>query len=596
MTHQWVAASLLLLTPTFLVAQETPEDLLPAATQIYLRWDGVDAHRDAYAKTAMGKMMAGDTGKFVANMVNLVQENLGALVTVEQLLKGFSPAKLVKLQTDAAQAPKLFGQLMKHGFLLAGDIRDLERIDGQATLILPNAGVEPGPLFGVIGLTAGLSGDEAQDQKIDGVTVRHWEIEGVHVNCWAAGKHLVLTVGTEPAAAALKRSMAKDTRLSSNPLFRRLHSFNQFETAGRAFVDVEGILKQAKTRGPDVAKLLDDLGLDGIKSVVLYSGFDGDADRGLIEAELAGPRKGLLKMIDGKPFTLAELPPLPHDVTSWSMTRFEATTFYDLALLTAENIVKIVSAEDLPRVKELSTQADQLLDVDLRNELLGALGDRFAMYSSPSDGPLNLGQVFLFQVKDAAKLQSALNKAIKGIGRLTGADIGIAKRDYHGVELREVHVRQQGFFFVPTYVIHKNWLAVSYFPQPVQGFVQRANGELPVWKADSHTEEALAKMPKEFLSVSMTDPRPMVKQMLSVAPVIAGLVKSFQPDLKLDVGSVPNSHEATRHLFPNVSVVTLRDNVLRVESRGSLELPIDLSGIDSYALFVALSFSRFFLF
>jgi hypothetical protein len=75
--------------------------------------------------------------------------------------------------------------------------------------------------------------------------------------------------------------------------------------------------------------------------------------------------------------------------------------------------------------------------------------------------------------------------------------------------------------------------------------------------------------------------------------MVAGLVKSFTPDLKLDVGSVPNSHDATRHLFPNVSVVTVKDNALRVESRASLELPFDLSGIDTYALFFAFSFARF---
>jgi hypothetical protein len=275
------------------------------------------------------------------------------------------------------------------------------------------------------------------------------------------------------------------------------------------------------------------------------------------------------------------------------MTRFDATTFYDIALLTAENITKLAAPDEFPKVREFAKQADDLLDVQVRDELLGALGERFAMYSSPSDGVLSLGQVFLFQVKDAGKLQEALNKAIKGIGRLSGVDLGINKREYHGAELREVQVRMEGFFLMPTYTVHKGWLAVSFFPQPVQGFVLRANGNLPRWKPDERTQEALDKLPKEFISVSVTDPRPSVRQVLAMAPIVAGLVKSLTPDLKLDVGTVPNGHEATRHLFPNVSVVSIKDNYIRIEGRASLALPLDISGIEGYAIFGLFTFARF---
>jgi hypothetical protein len=574
-------------------AQEAPEDLLPTGTQVYLRWDGVDAHRAAYAQTAVGRMMAGDTGKFLAGLVTLIQDNLGAVITVEQLLKGTSPGRLMKLQTDAAKAPQLFGQFTKHGFILAAEIAQLEPFEARLTLVIPDAGAEPQPLFGLVGLSGGLAGAEAKDEKVEGRSVRHWEQEGVHVACWAAGKHLVLTVGTDAPAAAVQRAAAKDARLTSHPLFRRVMGFSDFENAARAFIDVEALVRRANERGREVGKLVTDLGLEGVKSVVLYSGFDGDSDRGLIEADLAGERKGLVKLLDGTPLTLSDAPPLPHDVTSWSMTRFEAESFYDLALLTIENVVRVFSEEDLPKVRELSKQADELLDVDLRNELLGALGDRFAVYSSPADGPLNLGQVFLWRVKDEKQLKGALNKAIKGLGRLGGTDLSIAKKDYRGAELREVSIRQQGVFFVPTYTVYKGWLVVSYFPQPVQGFVRRANGELPSWKPDDRTRAAFDRLPREFVSASYMDPRPTIRHFLTVGPLIAGAVRSFMPDLKLDVGSVPNSHEATRHLFPNVSVASLRDGSLRVDSRSSLDLPVDLSGIDTFAILGLLGLAQF---
>jgi hypothetical protein len=69
-----------------------------------------------------------------------------------------------------------------------------------------------------------------------------------------------------------------------------------------------------------------------------------------------------------------------------------------------------------------------------------------------------------------------------------------------------------------------------------------------------------------------------------VAPLIAGAVHSFLPDAKFDVNSVPNAHEATRHLFPNVSVVSDDGKQLRQETRASLALPIDVTGLDTYVI------------
>ena len=63
---------LLLLVPAAGRAADPPERLLPAGTQIYLRWDGVEAHRAAYEKTALGKTLQGDTGKFFTGQVELL--------------------------------------------------------------------------------------------------------------------------------------------------------------------------------------------------------------------------------------------------------------------------------------------------------------------------------------------------------------------------------------------------------------------------------------------------------------------------------------------------------------------------------------------
>ncbi len=162
--------------------------------------------------------------------------------------------------------------------------------------------------------------------------------------------------------------------------------------------------------------------------------------------------------------------------------------------------------------------------------------------------------------------------------------------------MREVHVAQQGFHFAPSYVIYKDWLVIAPFPQQVQGYILRAKGELTAWKPGQRVTKSLEELPKEFISISYSDPRPSVKEILSIAPLIAGTANSFAPDSKFEVGSLPNAQEATRHLFPNVSVTSDDGKTLRSGNAPSLQLPFDITGLDTYSVFIFLGFFGRFAF
>ena len=51
-----------LLAPGVARAQEKLDNLLPAGSQVYLRWDGVTAHKADAEKLAVMKMWKGETG------------------------------------------------------------------------------------------------------------------------------------------------------------------------------------------------------------------------------------------------------------------------------------------------------------------------------------------------------------------------------------------------------------------------------------------------------------------------------------------------------------------------------------------------------
>lgn len=586
MRHPHVLASVfvLLLSGLRSAAEDVPERLLPASTQIYLRWDGVDAHRTAYAKTSLGRMMKGDTGAFITGVFDKLQSSSASLLTVETLRRGLEPKALKKMQADAKAAASLFSKLGKHGFLLGGTLRRLDPPQGDVYLILPGMGEDPDPFFGALRLAIGIAGGEIKERKIAGRSVASLELPPVSLAWWVEGKHAVLVISTDNAEAVVKQmSSPERAALTDQPLFQRVASFKRFETVARAYVDSSALTQMGAKRGKEVAKLLEDLGATGLRSLVMYSGFEGRGERGLIEWDMQGPRKGLLKLLGGKPFQLVDVPPLPSDVVSWSVSNFDIAALYDNLYKAAEQIVGLVSPDDLPKFKGFNKQVNDFLGIDLRKDLVGSLGERVASYTSPADGPLFFGQTLLFQVRDADKLQAALEQIIKNVGAASGTEVRIKKRDYRGAIIREVHVPQRGFIFVPAYTIYKDWLVFGWYPQSVQAFVQRTKGELAVWKPSELTRTSLSKLPQEFVSISYNDPRPAVKFLMSIAPIIAGAVSSFSPALNLDVGSLPPAQEVTKHLFPNVSVISDDGKTLRQDSLGSLALPLD-NIFDAYAL------------
>jgi hypothetical protein len=597
--RRWLAVPLLCLlaAPTARAQEAPPEQLLPAATQFYLRWDGIAAHKDAYAKTALGKMMAGDTGVFITNVFNQIQDGLGSLLTVEQLLRGEAPEKLAERQADAAEASKLLGILAQNGFILGIEVRSLEPFPSvQATLILPNAGANPKPVIGALRLAVSLARGKVKEEKMGERTVYSLSQGPVHLTWWAEGKHVVVSFGTDTPEQIVKSTTSTDrVALTKSPLFQRVSGFKGFETSARAFVDVAALVKLGGARNKEVAKLLDELGLNSVKSAVFYSGFEGEAERGLMEIEAPGPRKGVLSMLASKPFTFADVPPMPPDVVSWSMTNFELAKFYDVGFQAAEQIAGIIAPDEVKEIKELTKKINDALGIDLRKDLLEGLGGQIVFYNTPSEGPLSLGQVVMIKVKDEAKVRAAIDGMVKGISKTSGQEIGLKKRTYRGVEVRELKIKEQGFFFVPTYAIHKGWLVISPFPQPVHGYILRANGEMEAWKPSAKVQAHLDKMGKEFISISYSDPTPALKTLWSIAPMIGGLVNSFSPEIGFEVGSLPNAQEATRHLFPNVSVTVDDGKMIRTESRASLMLPIDISGVDTYAIVLVFgSLARFF--
>ena len=95
-----------------------PERLLPAGTQVYLRWDGVAAHRDAYRQVPIGKLLEGELAPLLKTLLDLFPEGLRSGLTNAKLLDGEPPDKLAKVHADVVAAGKLLDVVAEHGVVI----------------------------------------------------------------------------------------------------------------------------------------------------------------------------------------------------------------------------------------------------------------------------------------------------------------------------------------------------------------------------------------------------------------------------------------------------------------------------------------------
>jgi len=560
---------LLLALPGISLGQGPGEKYLSATTQLYLRWDGFDAHRAAFDKSAMGQLLKGDTGKFLANLWEFIHDQ--ALPLLDQV----DP-------TASALAKEIPGALTavgKHGFALSVEARKIDPPQIEATFIFPRNGGPKGHLSGLVKKILTITNAETKQLKVDNVTMQHFSFPEGPLE-WAFGSDgdtAIMVVGTVDPASVLRRGADVGNNITKHPLYKELQSFKEFPVWSSGFVDMAGIAKMASGFSPQVGRLVDDLGLNGLKSITMYSGFDGPADRSIVDINMTPERKGLLALTRSQPFSLKDLPPLPDDINGFSASSYDMKGMYDTLLSVAESGIRVYSPDIADQVKFIVRQAENLAGINIRDELLGSLGGMMVSYSSPSESPfLGLGGVTLLQVSDEKKLKKTLDAIFKAAPQIPFAEFEAKRKMYRGVELIELH--SAAGFTTPTVCIHKGWLVYANYPQPVQGFVLRSTGNYPTWKADAATLKALSAFPKEFTGFSYSDPRPSAKFLLSLLPPIMsginGAVKQFVPGSKeFDVSSIPHPLEVTRHLFPNISVTIDDGKKLRYDSRASLALP-----------------------
>jgi hypothetical protein len=583
---RYAVAAVLLLTvigpvPASERAAAAPETILSPDSVLFLRFHGMAKCQAAYDKTAWAEVMRGELGQFIDHCIAIAVR----AIDTEMAKAGGRDGgpEMARLKAFLPHVRPLLKQLEQQGFLIGVDIKGVEPPQANLLLVLPNAN-NPAAQAGIDSLTKLIS--TAGKIKIQASAVSGREVSTIasaemplQVSWWMEGNHFVLLLGTDKADAVISRIEAtkgESAGLLGNPLYKQVSGFKAYTSCADGFVDMRKALAVLTKAVPESAPFVDQLGLNGLKSIQIHMGYQERMNRTTYVFDIDGPRKGLLQVLmPGAPFELSQLPPIPPDVTSVTMAQLDLGASYDLIKGIALQAAKLSSPETAKEVEKQFQVVNQFVGTDVRQDLLGSMGSKLVVYQSPSEGFFFSGFVVLFEVKDEAKLRTALKNVVSHLGEAANVPTEVEQHEYHGARIHSVKVQTPGFFVRPSFTFHKGWLAVSLYPQPLKGLVLRGQGQLPGWKPSERTLSLVkAEMQPGVKLVGFTesDPRPTIGTLLGLAPLAGGFVASMG-DFGFNPFLIPNAQMVNQHLFPNVFLTLEEEGRVRFESYTSINIP-----------------------
>lgn len=572
-----------------------PETLLSSGSVFYIGYDGMASHREEFEKTALYKSLyeSGlmDAGvkffKVFAEQAKIPPE----ISAVGEVYDTFvTNGVSIGVSVSADQGPALpFGTVVIH---------KAANLQPQLSQFVQNA------TRGDIKFeTRTVSGRNVTSGKVP-------DSPGVEVGWWSEGEHLVLVAGFNAVENSIAVASGQADNITKNPLWNKYKGANA--KAGMTTLSWLDLGSLGKTfgqmplppAGPDapqntVSDVLKAVGLDNAGAIVSRSGFKGEAMWAETLVETTGPRKGLLAYASDKPLKLEDLPPLPPDTLAFHACTVDWTKAYDNTVDIANAVAKLGPPDAQAQVKGVLDNLPAIAGFDPRAELVQTLGDVSCIYTDGQLGLFGAGIVVAQKVKDEKQLTDTLMTLVtKATTQTRPQELTVAMTNKQGREI--VSLQVGGGFFNPSFAVADGWLVAATTPQSVEAFFLRKDGKLDHWKPNEEHKKALAELPKEFTSLTVSETKTGIKALMGMAPFLVGMGQaawSNSPEgrrlgpLPFSAAELPPAELVAKPLFPNVRVQTVGEDGIRFHSRQSVPtLPFMDSGggVPTAAVAVAL--------
>jgi prepilin-type processing-associated H-X9-DG protein len=539
---------------------------VPAARlAVYVEYDGLGAHAEAWHKTAAYRM-------FTETSAGAMVEAMAA-----QVLAGL-PREGGPITQEEARA--LAMHVLDRGFTWG--LCSPEGNQGPPLVVVVLHGAAKHEAMGKLLARAGAGRTIERDGRT--ITVLHPAGRPQGTAYWAEGDDLVVGMGRgEADLDAVLAALKGDGNAADHPVRKALRApADGMETVALAFVDVAAL--------PPMPEDARRAGLDGLKRVETRWGFGGEAIVSRSRAVVPAPRRGVLALMDQPTFGADALPPLAPGTTSFALVSVDWTKVLDRVAALPD------ARRDVNRAEEQFAQATGL---DLRTEVLDVLGPRWAFSLQP--GPAGVGGVaanplagMLFnpprltvavQTRKPEAFARAAEKLFATLNRRLRAE---AKGDAPPVQVKPYEEGETRGFLLevppevaplppairPALILGAEYAALSITPDLAKsGLASPASDEV---------KQAVAAEGDGLIAFVQEDPRGSVPELIANLPFLVQLLARAgnEPNgpawlknlagVRVDPKLIPRPDDLRKYLFPGTTAVRVTDDGLVVQTRQSL--------------------------
>jgi hypothetical protein len=561
--------------------ERAPESLLPADSVVYFGWDGTEKHKADWEKSACYESL--DKTKLLKTIADFALSYIPAdspvpESAVRQLLSGIARRGI----SLSLSVPK--GQLTPRVVVVLHQAADLQPAFDAA---LPQ--LFKGTQFEVTTIRGRRvnRGVFHNSRFTNGGVV---STPGSELAWWAEGGHLVIAFGEPAVDAELDVADGKAPPITQTANWRRFRvEPTDFQAIAAGWCDVAALRKsygdvtiqEKNATQPKftVGQLIDVLGGGQLGVLAMRTGLKDRALLSEFTLDAPAPRTGVLALADQAPISLADLPPLPQDNTGFVIASFNWSKGYQTILGTVRKFADAVSDGGADKVDGVMQQAPAVLGFDPKTELVDALGHVVCIYGDAAAGiPGGLGFSIALSVEKPDVLKKTLKTGFEKLQTVFPNGFTTAEEERSG---RPAWIFDLGALPVhPSVVLDQHWLIVGLSPQSVESALLRLDGKLDRWKPSPADQAALDTAPKEFVALSLSDPRPLYTTIVTYLPMVGGFLnqtvdrsgptKSKRAGARMALLSdIPPAEVVTRPMFPNVAVVTVDGKGVRMRSRES---------------------------
>jgi hypothetical protein len=544
----------------------------------YVEFDGIDAHTEAWRRTAAHAVLAETTTGAMLKAV------------IQQVADGILN-QMDEKPLDGGQLAALVEHVARHGFAFGINAPEMGEGPPLVTLVI-RGGAQAAVKAPLEALVRSAVPEDAATQVVtrqDGrrlVVVRGAEGQPGWA-FWSEGDDLVVSIGREDLGAerVIAAVEGKAKNLVEDPTRIALaKTEDDFEPAARGWFDASVLPPTPPA-----------LGLGGLKRIDFRWGFRGKELVSVTRVLAPSPRTGLLALMDQPAIDADHVPPLPEGLHGYVLLSRDPAKMYD-AVAPA---VAALAPGGQDALDGFNQQFTQRTGLKLRDEVLAAVGPRVAFYLQPRTIPAPLTPfnalgawmlkmppvVGVTEVNDPDKMQRALDALAKlaneALAKATGANGDPLRLEPLGGTDRGYRlVVPPALFPLPTsvapgIVVGPKYAAFSTHVDAARAAVAPP-GERTVPGAD------VLRPGTVFLEVH--DPSEAMPELIANIPFFVQLLGKIGPggpfgppsadnpfgSVVIDPKLIPAPDAIRAHLFPGSTAAVVSDEGLTITTRDSI--------------------------